>query len=187
VSRECGDRVVIARITAVMGPGSRSWLGLFRAAASGTMRLVGDGSNNHHPADVSDIVDGLIRCALTSGVGGKIFNLAGPQPLPIAELRAILSAAARENFAPSVKYPRPYPAGLLALYYHAGSNADRVFGLKLPLIESLTFLTADRILDLTRARTSLGYQPSVAVKEAAERTASWLRRENLLPRFPDNR
>jgi nucleoside-diphosphate-sugar epimerase len=177
VAAECGSAGVIARITAVMGPGCRSWIPLFKSAAGGTLRLAGDGSNKHHPADVSDIVDGLMRCGFTAGAAGRTYNLAGPEPLPISELRRIMTEAAADG---PVEQPRPYSPRLLSLYYHTGRILDSTFGLRVPLIESVAFLTANRVLDLTRAGAELGYYPKTGVSSAVRRTTDWLRSQELL-------
>ena len=178
VAAECGSAGVIARITAVMGPGCRSWIPLFKSAAGGTLRLVGDGSNMHHPADVSDIVDGLMRCGFTAGASGRTYNLAGPEPLTILELRRIMTEAAAEG---QVKQqPRSYSAPLLSFYYHAGRFLDSTLGIRVPLIESVSFLTANRVLDLTRAGAELGYFPKVGVASSVKRTTEWLRGQGLL-------
>lgn len=177
VAAECGSAGVIARITAVMGPGCRSWIPLFKSAAGGTLRLAGDGSNKHHPADVSDIVDGLMRCGFTARAAGRTYNLAGPEPLPISELRRIMTEAAADG---PVDQPSPYSPRLLSLYYHTGRLLDSTFGLRVPLIESVAFLTANRVLDLTRAGAELGYYPKVGVVSAVKRTSEWLRSQELL-------
>lgn len=176
VAAECGSAGVIARITAVMGPGCRSWIPLFKSAAGGTLRLVGDGSNKHHPADVSDIVDGLMRCGFTAGAAGRTYNLAGPEPLTIFELRRVMTDAAADG---PVEQPRPYSASLLSFYYHAGRILDSTLGLRVPLIESVSFLTANRVLDLARAKEELGYSPKVGVASAVKRTTEWLRSQGL--------
>lgn len=96
---------VIARITSVLGPHCRSWLPIFRSVAAGQLRLVGSGTNQHHPADVSDIVDGLILCG-TVGASGKTYNLAGPEPITIAELRRAIASEVHSG----VTSPRSVPA-----------------------------------------------------------------------------
>jgi nucleoside-diphosphate-sugar epimerase len=178
IRSECGARAVIARITSVMGKGARSWKPLAASAANGTLRLVGDGSNKHHPADVADILDGLMRCAFTAGAGGRTYNLAGPSPVTMRELRDHLARAA--NGGRAVRHPLPYPAMPMSLYYRAGVLADRTLGFRPPLYESVMFITADRVLDLSRARYDLGYEPQIDVATAAVRTVEFLRRENLL-------
>jgi nucleoside-diphosphate-sugar epimerase len=184
VVNECGSSVapVIARITAVLGPRCMSWLGLFRSAGAGKLRVAGDGSNMHHPADVSDIVDGLMRCAFTPAAAGRTYNLAGPEPLTIAELRRIMAEEVRraEGAPGSGVQPRSYSRSILDVYYHAGRVTDKLLGLRLPYFESVSFITADRVLDLTRAREDLGYVPRVGVREAVQRTVDWYTREGVL-------
>ena len=124
---------------------------------------------------MSDIVDGLMRCGFTAGAAGRTYNLAGPEPLPISELRRIMTEAAADG---PVEQPRPYSAPLLSFYYHAGRILDSALGIRVPLIESVSFLTADRVLDLTRAREELSYSPKVGVASAVERTTEWLRAED---------
>ena len=175
MNAECGDRVVIARITAVMGNGARTWKPLVRSAAAGKLRLVGDGSNMHHPADVSDIIEGLMLCAFTPGVGGGTYNLAGPEPVSVHELREHLASAATGGR--TVRFPRPYPRLPVSVYYRLGVLTDRAVGFRPPLFESVMFITADRVLDLTRSRSELGFAPRVGAAEAAARTVRWLEAE----------
>jgi nucleoside-diphosphate-sugar epimerase len=185
VRRECGQvATVCARITAVLGPRCRSWLHLFRSARAGRLRLVGDGSNMHHPADVSDIVDGLMLCAFMPAAAGGIYNLAGPEPVSIAALRAIMADASGVSGAAPTRRknrePVSYPRALLDLYYHAGRLSDSMVGLRPPLFESVSFLMADRVLDISKAKRELGYAPRISVMEGARRTADWYSREGLL-------
>jgi len=76
--------------------------------------------------------------------------------------------------------PRSVPAAPIEVYLWASRLADRAAGLKLPRVDSILFLTSDRILDLRRANADLGYRPSVSVREMVARTAQWGRNEGLL-------
>lgn len=167
---------VIARITAVLGPGCKSWLPIFRSVAARRLRLVGGGKTRHHPADVSDIVDGLVLCGTLPRAGGRSYNLAGPEAISIADMmRAIASELHMTGHL-----PRSVPTGPVELYLWLNRIADRVAGLKLPRVESIAFLTSDRVLDISRARTELGYVPRFGVSKAITRTAEWGRSEGLL-------
>ena len=190
LTTECGNRIesVIARITVVLGPRGMSWLSLFRSVALGKFRLPGDGSNVQHPADVSDIVEGLIRCAFVPGAAGRTYNLAGPETLPMADVRRVVAEVNDEVLRPSngskatrpERHPRSYPRPLLDAYYHAGRLGDALLGLRLPYFEKVSFLTADRELDITRARFELGYDPKVHFREAAHRSADWYHKNGML-------
>lgn len=167
---------VIARITAVLGPGCKSWLPIFRSVAARRLRLVGSGKTRHHPADVSDIVDGLILCGTMPLTSGRTYNLAGPEVITIADMVRAIAAALHAG----VDLPRFVPAGPIELYLWLNRIAGRVAGVKLPRVDSVAFLTSDRVLDISRARTELGYAPRVGVSQAITRTAEWGRSEGLL-------
>jgi nucleoside-diphosphate-sugar epimerase len=132
-----------------------------------------------HPADVSDIVDGLIRCGTRAEASGNTYNLAGPESLPIVEMRKLMAESAAPDI--HVDHPRPYPRTIIDAYYLAGRITDRIAGLRPPLFESVAFLTGNRVLDIAKARRDLGYQPTVTPRAAAMRTAAWYREVSLLP------
>jgi nucleoside-diphosphate-sugar epimerase len=139
----------------------------------------------HHPADVSDIVDGLVRCAFMPSAEGRTYNLAGPDPISISDLRYLMAEAALSvrgagRRSGARRMPIPYPRHLLDLYYHAGRATDSALGLRPPLFESVSFLMADRVLDITRAQRELGFNPRVSVSDGVRRTAEWYGREGLL-------
>jgi UDP-glucose 4-epimerase len=166
---------VIARITSVLGPRCRSWLPIFKSVAAGRLRLVGSGAARQHPADVSDIVDGLILCG-TEGASGKAYNLAGPEVIAIAGLRQAIASELNSGIAS----PRSVPAAAVEMYLWMNRAAERLVGVKLPRVESIVFLTSDRVLDLTSAGEELGYNPRIGVRDAITRTAEWGRSKGLL-------
>ncbi|MDP9177249.1 MAG: NAD(P)-dependent oxidoreductase [Gemmatimonadota bacterium] len=167
---------VIARITAVLGPGCRSWMPIFRSVAARRLRLIGQGKTRHHPADVADIVDGLILCGTMPLTSGRTYNLAGPEAITIADMVRAIAAALHAE----VDLPRFIPAGPIELYLWLNRIAGRVAGVKLPRVDSIAFLTSDRVLDISRARTELGYVPRITVSQAITRTAERGRSEGLL-------
>jgi nucleoside-diphosphate-sugar epimerase len=81
-----GLPVVVAHLSTVWGPGSTSWLGLFRSIISGQFRLIGAGTNFHHIADVSDVVEGLRLCAYTKRIEGRTFILSGSEAVQLRRL-----------------------------------------------------------------------------------------------------
>jgi nucleoside-diphosphate-sugar epimerase len=156
--------VVIARITAVMGPEAAGWRGIFRSIAARRLRTSGDGANWIHPVDALDVVDGLIRCATAPAASG-VYNLAGPEPIRMRDLVAL----AAEVQGVSGLQPAPLPAFATRLYLAASRVTDRVAGLRLPRVDPIAFFSADRRFDLTRAREDLGYLPRISVRDAISR------------------
>ena len=166
---------VIARITSVFGPASQSWRDLFVSIATGRFRPLGACDNYYHPADVSDIVDGLARCGMAVGIDGETFILAGPESLRLRELLALI---AEEADGPPIR--RHLPGAPLVLY-GAFANAARAAGLRrLPRLDRVEFFLNDRIFDISHARDRIGYAPQVGVREAIRRTAEGYREQGLL-------
>lgn len=168
-----GFAIVIARITAVLGPGCRSWLPLMRSVSRRRLPVIGAGANWHHPADVADIVEGLVRCA-GPGTRSATYNLAGPEPV---RLRELLECIAEEVGA---RRPRSIPASPFDWYMRLNNVVERYTGKDLPSVAGVRFLTSDRRLDLTRASRELGFHPEIGVRDTVRRTVEWYRRQSLL-------
>jgi nucleoside-diphosphate-sugar epimerase len=167
------DTAIILRISAVLGPRCMSWLELFRSARNGTLRIVGDGSNVHHPVDVADVVDAIMLCIKRPGSTG-IFNIAGPAPISMRDMVSLMQkATGSEQSLPST------PAALVNVYSAVGQLASKV-GVRLPRMESVLFLNGNRSFDISRAARDLGYHPRIQPAQAIERTATWYKSQGML-------
>jgi dTDP-glucose 4,6-dehydratase len=111
------------------------------------LTVFGDGSQTRSFTYVSDLVAGITR-TLASDEAGPI-NLGNPNEMPVVEFaRRVLAAT--------------------------GSRAPLRHE---PLPESRQGDPARRCPDITRARTILGWEPTVALSEGLELTVDWFRRE----------
>ena len=162
---------VIARISAVLGPGARAWRVTFGSIEARRFRMIGDGDNRLHLVDVADVVDGLVLCGATPGIEGRIYNLGGPEPI---RMRDMVRLIAREVGVEGAG-PRALPAAPFRLYHRLSDVASRIAGMDFPRAAGVAFLLTDRVLDISRARRELGYAPRVGPSEAIRRTAEWLR------------
>jgi nucleoside-diphosphate-sugar epimerase len=168
--------VAIARITAVIGPRCISWLPLVRSVHNRRLRLIGRGENWHHPADVSDIVDGLVRCGTAPALPHSVYNLAGPEPVRAIELVRIIAGELGVGGA----QPRPVPALPMHLYLRLNAFTDVNWSVALPRAAGASFLGSDRVFDLSRARQDLSYVPTVGVRDAVRRMVAWYREQALI-------
>jgi len=165
-----GLSVVLARISAVLGPGAMSWLSLFKAIAAGRFRFIGEGRNYYHPTDIADIVEGLILCGSVSGIEGQTFLLAGPEPVYLRDFVQIIAEAVRAPELPTglPEWPfRPYATSSRHLFSWTGH--------RLPRADRLDLYLGDRAFDLSRSRRLLGYVPKVGTKEAVHHTTAWFK------------
>lgn len=168
---------VVARLSTVWGPGTTSWLGLFRTIAAGHFRVIGDGTNHHHIADVADVIEGLLLCASVKGVEGRTYILAGRESVPLNTLVDIIGA---EVGATGVR--AHLPAAPLHVYRALDRIAVAWLGRKLPRADRLAIFLGDRTFDVSRARHELGYSPRIDLRATVRRLADWFRNQGYLPR-----
>ena len=170
-----GLSVVLARTSAVLGPGAMSWLHLFRTIAAGQFRLIGDGHNYHHVADISDIVEGLILCGSVASIEGQAYILAGENPVC---LRDLVQTIVEQVGAPAL--PANLSPGPFRLYEAASRHLFSWTGYRLPRADRIDLYLGDRAYDLSRSGRVLGYRPTVDTKESVHRTAAWFREHAFL-------
>lgn len=176
--KQSGLPVVVARIATVWGPGTTSWLGLFRSIASGRFRLIGNGMNHHHIADVSDIVEGLLLCGSKQGIEGRTYTLAGDESVPLRGLVEMIGEEVGVG-----RFPAPLPATPLYVYRSLDRLVVALTGHKLPRADRLAMFLGDRTFDISRAKQQLEYNPKVKTKDTIHRMAEWFRAQGHLPRL----
>lgn len=173
-----GLPVVVVRISTVWGPGTTSWLGLFRSIASGHFRLIGKGTNYHHIVDVSDVVEGLLLCGSVKGIEGRTYILAGSESVQLSKLVKMIG---EEVGVP--RFPANLPAAPLHVYKVLDRMAVALIGRQLPRADRLALFLGDRTFDISRSRQELDYVPRVRTKDTIRRMADWFRAQGYLPRL----
>lgn len=168
-----GLPVVIARLPSVMGPGAVDWRSRFRLVRDGRLRFLPRGGIAH-PGDVSDIVDGLVRCAEVPNIEGMCFILSSPEPITVHRLNAAIAAAIGVTFA-----PREVPAAPFRSYLALANGVFKRTGIELPYGYTCETLAGRIHYDIGRARTVLGFTPRYGVEESVRRTAQWMREREL--------
>ena len=170
---ETGIAVVIARPTGIYGPGDRRLLKLFRGVARRRFVLLGSGQIYYHLTYIDDLVEGFRLCGEAPAAPGRTYILAGGQVTTLEELVALVAEAA------GVKPPRLH---LPVWPFHAaGAICEAVcspFGIEPPIYRRrVDFFTKSRAFDISRARSEIGYNPQVALRDGIRRTLEWYRQE----------
>lgn len=148
---------VIARPMWVYGDASPSARKLLDNVSRGRMILIGGGRNLIQPIHVSDLVQGLMRCAEADAARGQIFHFAGPEPLTTRELCAQAARALRVP-PPRLNIPfwtaRAGAAVLQAVF--AGS------GRKIPLdSDKIDFFRLHHCYSIDKAARLLDWRPRI--------------------------
>ena len=79
----------------------------------------GRGDNLRHPLYIEEMVDAFILAGEASGLNGRIFNVGGPEIMPLREMV--------ETFARGAKLPNPTLHLPMSLGYLAGLAAELAF------------------------------------------------------------
>lgn len=171
-----GLPVTVIRPGLVYGPGDLHLLGFFVSIKKGLFRVIDGGKALLHPVYIDDLITAFLLCAECPQAVGRSYNTAGEHPVSVRELATAIAHALGKKL----------PAGSIPLWLaNLASDAFAVMpgmkGERAPLTRSrVQFLTSNRIYDITRARSELGYAPKVGLEEGMKLTASWYYKHHYL-------
>lgn len=164
---------VSLRPRAIFGPGDRNVLPrLLGAVKRGKLPLVGGGRTYVDLSYVDNVVDAvLLSMAARGDTLGRHYNITNGEPLP---LRAIVDKVTRALQLDVKVRPIPY-----SFAYTLACALETYHRLAKPDVEpkltryGVGLMGHDQTLDITEARTRLGYEPKVSLDEGLARFASW--------------
>lgn len=161
----------------VYGPGSRPWVLLPLALMRQRLFALPDGGRGiFSPVYIDDLVDGILLAAATPLATGQIYNLTDGAGLPC-----------RDFFTHHWRWlgRRGAPPSLPAPLALASAEAVRsVSGWLARTTEmsaaSVRMLCRHGTYSIAKARTELGYAPSVIPADGLQRTHEWLLQQGLV-------
>lgn len=167
--KEDGLPVSVARPGLVYGPGDLHLLGFFSSIKKGRPCLIDGGKALIHPIYIDDMTAAFLLCAERPRAVGHSYNIAGDHPVSFRELATAIARS----------LDKPLPGGDIPLWL--ANLASDVFALvpgirgeNAPLTRSrVKFLTNSRVYDIGRARSELGFAPTISLEEGMQRTAEW--------------
>jgi dihydroflavonol-4-reductase len=168
--------VVIARPIGIYGPGDLRFLKMFRGLARGQFPMLGRGDLFYHLTYIDDLVCGFELCGRVPEAAGRVYILAGPEYTTLNDLVSLI--AAELGVSPPTTHWPVWPVWV------AGALCEAVcvpLGIDPPLFRRrVDFYRKSRAFDTSRARTELGYNPTIDLRTGIHRTAEWYRAEGLL-------
>ena len=174
--KEDGLPVSVARPGLVYGPGDLHLLGFFSSIKKGRPCLIDGGKALIHPIYIDDMTAAFLLCAERPQAIGHSYNIAGDHPVSFRELAAAIARS----------LGKPLPKGDIPLWL--ANLASDVFALvpgmngeNAPLTRSrVKFLTNSRVYNIGRARSELGFAPTMPLEEGMQRTAEWYYKHEYL-------
>jgi nucleoside-diphosphate-sugar epimerase len=151
---------VVVRLPALYGSGaSYGWPDVLRRIRSGRFAVIGEGRGRMQLTHISDAVQGLMKI-LEKGslISGKVYQLAGPESIRVADLFDLLAAEL------GVPRPRRVPKWLAMAAARALSVVPgrwKPGSLRLISPHRLRYFDQDYVYDTSRARAELGFEPKV--------------------------
>ena len=148
-------KYTILRAAAIYGPGFEgSFFKVFRMLRTGKLYIIGDGNNHMALVHINDVVRAM-ALAGEKRSGSAVYNLGDGKQYTQAHLIGMAAGL----------------LGVPAPRKHLGMFAARLFARAAGIsADELRFITADRVLDITRIRKGLGFVP----REGMERSAAEL-------------
>jgi len=174
--QEDGLPVSVARPGLVYGPGDLHLLGFFSSIKKGRPCLIDGGKALIHPIYIDDMTTAFLLCAERPQAIGHSYNIAGDQPVSFRELATAIAHS----------LGKPLPKGDIPLWL--ANLASDVFALvpgmkgeNAPLTRSrVKFLTNSRVYDIGRARSELGFAPTMPLEEGMRLSADWYHKHEYL-------
>ena len=173
---EHGLPVSVARPGLVYGPGDLHLLGFFSSIKKGRPCLIDGGKALIHPIYIDDMTTAFLLCAERPQAIGHSYNVAGDQPVSFRELATAIAHS----------LGKPLPKGDIPLWL--ANLASDIFALvpgmkgeNAPLTRSrVKFLTNSRVYDIGRARSELGFAPTMPLEEGMRLSADWYYKHEYL-------
>ncbi|HEY7151450.1 MAG TPA: NAD-dependent epimerase/dehydratase family protein [Solirubrobacterales bacterium] len=160
----------------VYGPGSHFWtLTPVRELARRRLLLPAMGRGMVSPVYVDDLVEGIMLAATEERGVGEVFTLSGGHDVSAKEFFGHYARMLGRNGVPAA--PTPVVAAIAGALYHAGrlrGSAPEVTP------AAVRYLSRSGTYSIEKARTVLGYSPSVDLEEGMRRCEEWLRAEGAL-------
>jgi nucleoside-diphosphate-sugar epimerase len=171
-----GLPVVIIRPCMIYGPGFEGdFLTMAKVAGKGVYPRFGRGKNLAPSLYITDLIDAL-SLAMDHARTGEIYLIGPETSSSQQQIVSVMSGFFEKNII-SMYLP-------VFLAKFMASCQEALFSLigKKPMVTSrnIASITFDRILDISKAKTDLGYRPRVPLEQGLIQTLQWYRKEGLI-------
>jgi nucleoside-diphosphate-sugar epimerase len=174
---QSGFPAVIVRPGLVYGPGDLHLLGFFRSVLRRQFRPIGRRPVWLHPIYIDDMTEALVRCGRHPAAVGQCFNVAGKEPVTLADLAETIARAGGTSLPPG-RIPLAAARAVATVGDWLPANLRR----SAPLTRSrLDFLTHSRVYSVDRARLLLDFAATTDLATGIARTMAWYRQQRYLP------
>jgi nucleoside-diphosphate-sugar epimerase len=144
-----------------------------RAITAGRLVLPAQGQGQISPVYVDDLVEGIVLAASTPAAAGHVFTLTGGETVTTS---AFFGHYARMLGKTSI------PVAPTTVVIALAATIGRLLGDGDVSPDAVRYIARRGGYSIEKARTVLGYRPSVDLVEGMRGTEAWLRENGLLTR-----
>ena len=164
-----GVPLTVVRPAPMYGPRDRRLLKMFKGVAHRRFPILGNGNALFSMVHIDDLVEGVRMAGESPAAIGRTYIIGSDE---FMSLNALVDLIAEEAGVKPVRLHLPvWP------FWLAGAMCEVVCApLKIepPLYRRrVAFFTKSRAFDITRARTELGYEPKISLREGVRSTLAW--------------
>jgi len=171
-----GFPAVIARPMWIYGSGSLITTNLFRKIALRKLPMIGPARNTMQPVAIDDAVAGVLKCAVTDGIEGRIYNIAGPEILTIRSMCETI-AQAMGTTLPRLSVP-------LAAAIPVARISELLFPVlgMTPLLtrKKLEFFLVNNSYSIERAGRELGWNPTITFERGVRQVVEEIKQSSQM-------
>jgi nucleoside-diphosphate-sugar epimerase len=164
--------VTVIRPAMLYGPGDRGLIGrVIPLCQQRKLALVGNPQTLLPLVNVQDVVDALVRTAMSSSAIGEAFNVVNPEPVTQIDffntLAALVGASPVRRCVP---YRLVYAAGLAAEIIAHVRKSERP-----PMITRyrVSLFGHPRIYSTDKIQSKLGWEPKISFREGIQQAVRW--------------
>ena len=141
---------------------------------AGNPIVFGYGHNYRSMSYIDNVVQGLMLAAVCDNVNGHTFWIADQRPYKIIDLyKTVAEILGVKRFRPR------YVPGLLSTAMLTADGILQSFGFYQMEVHVAGELDQDIACSINKAHETLGYQPSVDLKEGMRRSIEWCRKNGI--------
>lgn len=143
---------------------------LIRAHNEGRLKIIGNGENTADLTSVSNAADAIILALKTQEGINQTYNITNGSPVKLWD--SIATVLNKLGKTPPMK---KVPFGIVKTVARAMETKSKLTNMKEPALTvyGVGILAKSMTMDITKAKTLLGYEPKITTEEAIEEFVNW--------------
>jgi nucleoside-diphosphate-sugar epimerase len=142
----------------------------FEMIRDGKGPVIGEGANRRSMAYVGNLAQGLLLAALRPEADNDIFWIADERPYPMAEIIDVIERLLEQEFGQRCAHKRLRLPSLACDVAYAVDYCLQAVGLYHQKIHVLSEMNRTIACSVDKAKTVLGYRPTIALEEGMRRS-----------------